>query len=114
MSGHRTRVLGCALALCVLASAAAACGARPVERAPAQAPETTEATGDLMTRMDCYLRGANTYPWPATYEVKTIRIQWTEGLFYVAPYCDMQRELELMNATVVDNGPLYDAIAGNR
>lgn len=114
MQRRDRRLAGFVLALCVLASLTAACAGRVGERAPAAAPESTQTAGDLIARMDCYIHAANTYPWPTVYEVKTIRIQRTEGLFYVAPYCDMQRELRSMNAVVVDNGPLHEAIAGDK
>lgn len=50
--------------------------------------------------------------YPEEYEVKTIQIDSTVGLYYIAPGTDVSSELELMGATVIDHGPLYDAIEG--
>jgi hypothetical protein len=48
--------------------------------------------------------------WPADCEVKTIRIQRAVGLYYVHPDADLESELKLMNASLVEDGILYDEI----
>lgn len=48
--------------------------------------------------------------WPSDCEVKTIRIQRAVGLYYVPPGTDLDSELQLMNASVVEDGALFDAI----
>ena len=47
---------------------------------------------------------------PEVAEIKTIRIDSTVGLYYVPPKADVDGELELMGATVIDHGPLYEAM----
>jgi len=107
---HGNRIIIVTLAMLVLAHVLVGCVSR--EASAASGDPATSRTDALVERLDENLIIPCTEnDWPANCEVKTIRIQRAIGLYYVPPGTDIEQELKAMNATLIENGALYEAIA---